>query len=269
VRDALGGNNGSTIYNWSGASGDPYLNGGAYYSFLSPVNWISYGGPDLAFRTYLVGEGCAPNKTVECGSLWDFDTPIALDACCGNNVAVAVLSDVNSGSAYPRIYTRTWQATDCHGNSATCSQTVTVVDTTPPVLSCNVATPLLPPGNLTVLINVGLSFTATDACSPPVTTHVSVYSDEPIGLTTPDATYIGGTLKLRAERAGSGDGRVYLIVVTARDALGNSTFCCKTVVVPKSLGSADTASVNFQAINARAMCTATGSPLTPQLILSW
>ncbi len=78
---------------------------------------------------------CASNKTVECGSVWSFDPPTASDTCSGTNVAVSILSTVTNGTC-PQLITQTWQATDPCGNSSTCSQTVTVVDTTPPVLTC-------------------------------------------------------------------------------------------------------------------------------------
>src|SRR5207237_3418232 len=54
--------------------------------------------------------------------------------------------------------TRTWAATDACGNSAQCSQTVNVVDTTPPVINCSNT-------NKTVEIGTAWSFdppTATD-----------------------------------------------------------------------------------------------------------
>jgi len=78
--------------------------------------------------------GCPSNKTVQCGDDWTFDAPAAIDACCGANVTIIALSTVTN-SAYPPEITRTWQATDCCGNTASCHQTVTVDDTTPPVLN--------------------------------------------------------------------------------------------------------------------------------------
>ena len=76
-----------------------------------------------------------PSKTVECGSQWTFDPPTASDACCGANVTVTVYSTVTNGTC-PKVATRTWKATDCCGNSSFFSQTVTMVDTTPPVVHC-------------------------------------------------------------------------------------------------------------------------------------
>ncbi|MGD0652561.1 MAG: HYR domain-containing protein, partial [Verrucomicrobiia bacterium] len=78
---------------------------------------------------------CASNITVECGSTWSFTTPTASDACCGTNVTIAIVSTVTNGTC-PWVITRTWKATDCCTNSASCSQTVTVVDTTPPTITC-------------------------------------------------------------------------------------------------------------------------------------
>ncbi len=78
---------------------------------------------------------CATNKTVQCGSAWTFDPPAAFDTCSGTNVTITVLSTVTNGTC-PQVITQTWLATDSCGNTNTCSQTVTVVDTTPPILTC-------------------------------------------------------------------------------------------------------------------------------------
>jgi autotransporter-associated beta strand protein len=103
---------------------------------------------------------CATNKTVECGSVWTFDAPSASDTCCGTNVTIGIVDTTTNGTGCSLLITRTWQATDCNSNSATCSQIVTVVDTTAPVINC--AT------NKTVECGSAWSFddpSALDACS--------------------------------------------------------------------------------------------------------
>ncbi len=87
---------------------------------------------------------CATNQTVECGTAWSFSPPTWTNACVPppgtvSNVVVVVGSTVTNGSC-PQVITQTWQATDNCGNQAQCSQTVTVVDTTPPVLNCTCLT---------------------------------------------------------------------------------------------------------------------------------
>jgi hypothetical protein len=77
---------------------------------------------------------CPPNKTVECGTAWNFDDPQATNPCCGSNVTLVILNTQTNGSC-PWNYTRTWQVTDCSGFTAVCSQTVTVKDTTPPTFT--------------------------------------------------------------------------------------------------------------------------------------
>ena len=100
-----------------------------------------------------------------------------------------------------------------------------------------------------------------------VSTNVTVYSDEPEedqtgdGNHSPDAQDIGlGTLKLRKERKGDGDGRVYLIIITATDNLGRvGTECC-TVTVTHDQSKASKASVAGQALSAELECMLTGLP---------
>lgn len=149
---------------------------------------------------------CPPPRTVECGTQWAFDTPVAIDACCGSNVTIAVLNTVtNRDPAKPCVQTitRTWVATDCCTNRATCSQTLTVVDRTPPVVDC-------PPGfgtDCSFPWSFGLP-TAVDACSG---TNVTVSE---LSTTT------NGHCPFAISRA-------WLIA----DLCGNSTTCTQTVVV--------------------------------------
>ena len=101
---------------------------------------------------------CSTNKVVECSSAWDFDTPTVLGNCCGSNETITVLSTTTNGFC-PQMLTRTWAITNGCGDSIICSQTVTVADTTPPVMSCA--------SNKTVICGSNWSFdppVATDSC---------------------------------------------------------------------------------------------------------
>jgi hypothetical protein len=92
---------------------------------------------------------------------------------------------------------------------------------------------------------------------------VTVYSDEDdvaqgsSGHFSPDAADIAlETLRLRAERVGMGDGRVYLIVITATDEAGGTGFATLTVTVPKSSGPMQTSAVDAEAAAAKAFADA-------------
>jgi autotransporter-associated beta strand protein/uncharacterized repeat protein (TIGR03803 family) len=100
---------------------------------------------------------------------WEFDPPLAANACCGgSNVVVTVLNTITNGIC-PQVITRTWQATDCCSNTATCSQSVTLVDNQLLVITC--------PGNITTNIsgtNVVVNYPAPTVangtllgCTPP------------------------------------------------------------------------------------------------------
>jgi len=147
-------------------------------------------------------------------------------------------------------------------DTATCTTVVTIVDTTPPVVSCSVATSALWPPNHR-LVDVGLQARAIDVCEGPLPVALAVFSDEddqaPAGgqSFSPDATDIGvSTLRLRSERSGSGDGRVYLIATTAEDSSGNLGKACCAVTVPHDQSPASAASVDAQAAAAGATCPA-------------
>ena len=75
------------------------------------------------------------------------------------------------------------------------------------------------------------------------------------GNHSPDAVQ-DPALRLRSERKGNGDGRVYLILATATDPAGNDGHACCSVVVPHSRSAADMTSVENQAAAAEAFCQA-------------
>ncbi len=157
--------------------------------------------------------------------------------------AVAVSFSPGSGSTFPLgTTTVTAAATDAAGNTATGSFTVTVRDTTAPVItSLTTSTAVLWPANHK-MVSVSVAASATDAVSPVTGRILSVTSNEPDnglgdGDTAGDIVITGaGTVSLRAERAGQGNGRVYTIVFEASDNSGNKSNKTVTVLVPKSQG---------------------------------
>jgi N-acetylneuraminic acid mutarotase len=197
---------------------------------------------------------CPADVILECQSAGraDVSLPVAsaLDSC---QVTASVANDRTSGGAdasgsYPLGTTRvTFTATDAAGNISSCATAVTVVDTTPPLISTSVSPALLWPPNHRML-DVGASVTATDACSTPAILLTSVTTSEPDdvpggadGSTTADIQGAQvGTLdfdfQLRAERDGGGQGRAYRITYTAIDGSGNQSSASSIVFVPHDLG---------------------------------
>jgi hypothetical protein len=110
--------------------------------------------------------------------------------------------------------------------------------------SCDAAAPsvrtLWPPNHKMSEVAV---LGVTDPDNDPVAIAIDgVTQDEPVnglgdGDTSPDATGVGGaTAMLRAERAGSGNGRVYSIAFTASDGRGGACHAVVTVCVPHNAG---------------------------------
>jgi len=195
-----------------------------------------------------------PNDPDQCGAVVNF-APTTTGTCG------VVTCSPPSGSFFP-VGTTNVTCNTTQGSS--CTFTVTVNDTQRPVVTCDVATTTLSSANHD-LVNVGLSATASDNC-PGVVVSVAVFGDEndeePTGdgVHSPDAKDIApGTLRLRAERKGDGDGRVYLIIVTATDAAGNVSRCCRTVTVARDQSKGSVASVAAQAAAARAYCEQNGT----------
>lgn len=87
------------------------------------------------FQSGPSGAPCSSLQTVEFGTSWDFTPPVGIS---DSNINVQVLSTVTNAGPCGATFnaTRTWLLTDSAGNSNRCTQTVSVVDTTPPVITC-------------------------------------------------------------------------------------------------------------------------------------
>ncbi len=145
-----------------------------------------------------------------------------------------------------------------------CSADVTIEDTTPPVVSCSVGTSMLWPPNHD-LVDVGLVAEAVDVCSGALPVTVEVFGDEDDEMQSGDGNHSPDAkqdpnLRLRAERQGGSDGRVYLVLASAQDPAGNPGHACCAVAVPHSQSAAARASVEAQAAAAVAFCDANAAP---------
>ncbi|MBL7768320.1 MAG: family 10 glycosylhydrolase [Flavipsychrobacter sp.] len=135
--------------------------------------------------------------------------------------------------------TITLRATDIGGNTSTCSFEWTRVDETAPLIAGlqTDKTILKVPNHK--MNEVAVNYTVSDNCGP-VTVSLAVNSNEPVngtgdGNTSPDWEILNNNLvKLRAERSGTGSGRIYTITVTATDAAGNESTASTEVRVPHS-----------------------------------
>lgn len=236
----------NTIYKWVDANGNsgsvstgPF--GGAPPPFTFPVGVntikvIANGcgdAKDSCTFTVTVTESeppvitrCASDITVSCAAdipVADISEIIATDNC--GTPVISHVGDVISEQTCANKFklTRTYRATDVSGNTATCSQTITVDDKTPPTLTGLTASKnvLAPPNHK--MVDLTLAYTIYDNCISTPDVTINITSNEPVngtgdGDTDPDWEIIDDHhIRLRAERAGNGTGRIYTITVTVND----------------------------------------------------
>ncbi|MEV4643171.1 hypothetical protein AB0J80_38125 [Actinoplanes sp. NPDC049548] len=173
----------------------------------------------------------APSKTVTSGSTVTFTETLTL----GSGVT----------SETPLKCTVSFLLNGQSGGAAFVEQnTVKPIINHPPVCTAVKAdtTELWPPNHKFVTVRLsGATDPDGDATSLAVTT---VTQDEALdgtgdGDTAPDAARVTGApdqVKLRAERSGTGDGRVYRVSFTVTDSKGSTCFGTVTVGVPHDQG---------------------------------
>lgn len=157
---------------------------------------------------------CPPNRTVECGQS---TAPAATGSAtatdvCDSTPTISFMDSVNEAPCgSTRTITRTWTATDDCTNSNSCIQTINVVDTTLPSISC--------PANVVVTCQVAegvpvgdipLMATASDLCDTP-----TIIDNRPAEFFPPTCSATGGTV----------------VTFTALDACGNMRSCTTRVSV--------------------------------------
>ncbi len=141
---------------------------------------------------------CSADYTVECDEEYDFTAPEYSDNC---SEVTLTSEDTESGDSCEKTKTRTWTATDECGNTSSCSQTVRVVDTTAPVITC--------PEDVTLECDA----TATDFGTATATDNCNE-----VTITSEDA------------EAGDACRRTITRTWTATDTCGNASSCVQTIV---------------------------------------
>jgi uncharacterized repeat protein (TIGR03803 family) len=236
----------TTLHDFNGTDGN---NPGSAAMALGPDGALygttPYGGPrqgGIIFKLVLNRPPMARchDVTVSAGPNCDADASVdngSFDPDTGDTI---MLRQEPPGPYPLGVTPVTLTVTDNHGASNSCTATVTVMDTTPPTISDVAVTPnvLWPPNHK--MVEVSVDYTATDNCGG-VTNVLVVTSNE-----GPNSSGKGTVadwviednhhVQLRAERSGSGSGRVYTVAVISIDNAGNASTKSTTVTVPKSRG---------------------------------
>lgn len=186
---------------------------------------------------------CGEDTTVECnshsGALIDtIYAQLAEGTCATTTVSVSDPGPFEVGT-----HEITVSGESQGGESAPiCTSTLTVVDTTAPVVTPK-TTELWPPNHKFHTVTIEDCVEVLDACDPIVSvTFTSAASDEPRndtgdGNTEVDIQNLGcDSVELLAERKGNGDARVYTLGFQAVDAWGNVSEGACHVVVPHDQG---------------------------------
>lgn len=187
---------------------------------------------------------CPGLLTVSCAAnvpLPDISLVKATDNC--EVVTISHAGDVISNQTCANRFTltRTYIATDANGNTATCSQVITVNDTEAPrITDFSLSKESLFPPNHSMQ-DITLNYQVFDNCvsNPPV--RITITSNEPVngtgdGDTDPDwIVKDDHHIQLRAERSALGNGRIYTITVTADDGCNPAVSVTKQVFVAHNI----------------------------------
>ena len=108
--------------------------------------------------------------TVECDAVPEPASVYAIDNCDTSPTVNFSETRIDGNCSSDYVLFRTWQAVDDCGNSTSQTQTITVEDTTPPIISCNAPATIVPP-------DAPISFTATavDNCDDSPLVKITGY----------------------------------------------------------------------------------------------
>ena len=179
--------------------------------------WVTVdacGNADTCTQVVTVTDDTAPifdqaapdDVTVECDAIPSAATLTATDNC--DTSPAVVLSESSTAGTCPQeeIITRTWTASDACGNTSVVSQTITVVDTTPPAFDQGC------PADITV---------ACDNVPAPVTLTATDNCDSNPGVVFSETTVPGACA----------NEEVITRTWVASDACGNTETCIQVVTV--------------------------------------
>jgi hypothetical protein len=178
----------------------------------------------------IVGSEMDAQASDNCGATLTYELTGATTGSGGSTVAGVVL---NKGTT-----TITWTATDGTNAPVTCHFDITVLDNQPPEISEISATPNILWSPNHKMVDVYLDYTIKDNCGTVIPEIFLVSSDEDEnglgdGNTEADWEIVDAHhVRLRAERSGLEDGRIYTIKIRAKDDAGLEAYGSVTVSVP-------------------------------------
>ncbi|MEO8763670.1 MAG: choice-of-anchor tandem repeat GloVer-containing protein [Ginsengibacter sp.] len=221
-------------------SASPEVWGGDYVFTTKSTTLSSFyfaGKPQCPAPVIICNEDIVVNAPAgSCGIVVRYKVPVIKDDC---ETTTLQQTSGKPGDAFFPVGTtiNTFVATSASGKKDSCSFKIEVRDSRGPII-----TPVLPypailwPADHTMR-NVSINYFAWDHCGT-ASCVLDVKSDEPVSGTgpgdkSPDWVIVDNHhVKLRAERSGNGNGRVYTVTVTCSDASGNTTARKTRIFVP-------------------------------------
>jgi hypothetical protein len=237
----------------SGARSDGQILSAPFPTGTTTVTWTAldaHGRTATAAQTVTVNDVTPPTITAPanitvtagatCNATVSLGTPATSDNCAGVTVAAARSDGQPLASPFPLgTTTVTYTATDAGGNTDTAAQTVTV-DAPPVTIDTASASPnvLWPPNHK--MVEITINYTTSGGCGSVNCVIASITSNEVLngsgdGNTPADWQIVDAHhVRVRSERSGNGNGRVYTITIVCTDGAGHTASRTVTVTVPKS-----------------------------------
>ena len=193
---------------------------------------------DLPANTTFVS--CAATGNAICGGSGNARTVTINSLAAGESIVITLVAGVEcslaDGTPISNTATVNSSTPDVNPNNNSITTAVQSSNPPPEISGASVDMPVLwSPNHKMALVTV--NYDVKDNCGA-VTTALTVTSNEPVngsgdGGTSPDWEILDANhVRLRAERSGNSNGRIYTITITATDSAGGSSRQTVTVTVP-------------------------------------